>query len=74
MEKIATILVFKTNIQRRQDVRKLKETLDHQNGILDWNVDTTDIDCVLRVITDDLGPGDILPLIAGCGFHCEELA
>ena len=73
MEKIATILVFKTNIQHPQDVHKLKATLDNHSGILNWNVDTEDIDCVLRIITDELEPSDILPLIAGCGFHCEEL-
>ena len=43
------------------------------SGIIKWNVDEHDIDNVLRIETAWLLPQDIIRLVNGAGYICEEL-
>ncbi len=67
-----TILVFKTNIKYKKDIAKVSIVLTH-DAISDWNIDRTDIDCVLRIVTSSLSTNDIIQIITNEGYHCSEL-
>ncbi len=73
MENDTAILVFKTDIRTTADIEYVKETLDRHRGIRDWHVDTDDIDCVLRIVSDELSAEAILALISARGYQCTEL-
>jgi len=67
------VLIFKTNIQTIGDRIRIKKTLDGNPLILQWNIDLEDIDCVLRIEATHLDHNDIIKMITGCGYNCEEL-
>jgi hypothetical protein len=72
-ETLSEILVFKTNILRRQDVEILAAVLNGDSRVRRWNIDLADIDHVLRVETEDMCARDIIGVVANAGFQCEEL-
>ncbi len=69
-----TIHVFKTSVQRRVDVKKLRPWL---NRLIDskgcWNFDLEDCDNILRVETHSLNAPTISSLLQNNGYQCEEL-
>lgn len=68
------ILIFKTDIRTKKKVLALKSILKRYPVILDWSVDTEDIDRVLRVKTiGNINENDIINLIKPSGFYCEIL-
>lgn len=67
------VLVFKTNLRLKKDLRLISRVLDKQPGILRWNVDQQDIDHVLRVETHHLQEQEIIVLVTGAGYCCEQL-
>ncbi|CAN5316023.1 hypothetical protein BH10BAC4_BH10BAC4_18610 [soil metagenome] len=67
------ILVFKTNILTHGDVEKIAPILSDQFRILKWTVDLNDIDKVLRIESQLLGPREIIEMILQAGYQCEEL-
>jgi hypothetical protein len=71
-ETISDLLIFKTNIFS-SDVEKLAPILDQDTRIKKWNIDCEDIDHVLRVETDCLAAAEVIKVIHGSGFFCEEL-
>lgn len=66
------ILVFKTNIQSDKDLLLVRELMCSL-GILDWNVDRQDIDCVLRVVSTKFSEAQLIAHVTAEGFVCEEL-
>lgn len=67
------ILVFKTNLQYKKDIRCVEPLLNSHTGIMCWNVDRHDIDNVLRIETIYVPPQDIIQLLSNAGYFCEEL-
>jgi hypothetical protein len=67
------ILVLKTNIATEADLFAVKPGLDAHQLIEKWNIDQTDVDCVLRVVCQYLTYADIIGIITGVGYICEEL-
>lgn len=67
------VLVFRTNIRFKKDLRQVGPVLDNQPGIHRWNVDREDTDKVLRIEALRLLPQDIIHLITRAGYFCEEL-
>ena len=67
------ILVFKTNIRYKKQLTIIQQHIAPHPGILKWNVDTKDIDKVLRVEAIDLHPSKIETLVKKAGYFCEEL-
>lgn len=67
------ILVFRTSVRYKYQVRQLSFALDTlvQNG--SWNFDLDDCDNILRVVTDDLNGGDVISLMKQLGHNCEDL-
>ena len=70
---LSHILIFKTNIQTEFDKLRIKNVMDASQKVLKWSVDTDDIDCVLRVVSDSLTPEQIISVINYVGFECAEL-
>ena len=66
------ILVFKTDI-KLEDFIKLQTLLNNLPGILQWNLDTEDIDNVLRIESTDVDSNKIINLISQAGYYCQEL-
>ena len=67
------VLVFKTNLLSAKDIWHISPIMGETPGILRWNVDEHDIDNVLRIETARLLPEDIIRLVTGAGYICEEL-
>ncbi len=73
MENLTHIQVFKTDIKTDADKLIIKELLAGNKAIEEWSVDCDDIDCVLRVVSYELSPEQIIKLINQNGFQCQEL-
>jgi len=67
------ILVFKTNVEDKKQVRKLFPVLRTMQGITRWNVDLHDIDKVLRIEAVSLSPRSIETVLQQAGYFCKEL-
>lgn len=68
------VLILKTNIRYKKQVKTVASLLDGQGNISRWNIDLNDIDKVLRIEADDMKLTEVVQLIQEAGFHCEELA
>ncbi len=69
----AQIMVFKTNLRFKKDLNRISATLNKEPRIKIWNVDTGDIDKVLRIESINMGVDDIIKIIKQTGYQCEEL-
>lgn len=67
------ILIFKTNISRVLPDCKTSKTLNAEASILEWSIDTEDVDCVLRVVSPTLTPENIIRTVNLLGYECTEL-
>ncbi|MCV9386429.1 hypothetical protein [Reichenbachiella ulvae] len=73
-QEVSHVLVFKTNIQTHQRAKSLRPLLNNHPTILDWSVDTEDVDKVLRVVAkQSLKEREVISLVVNQGFFCEEL-
>ena len=70
---IENILVFATNIKTKEDKNKIDFVLSKVKGIIQWNIDQEDVDCVLRIVSKTLFPQQIIDVITFYNFHCKEL-
>jgi len=66
------VLVFRTNLNTKAEVQKIKQALN-KKAIIQWSVDMEDCDKVLRVITENLTPADIIGVLRGKGLECVEM-
>ncbi|MES2730159.1 MAG: hypothetical protein V4714_00355 [Bacteroidota bacterium] len=67
------ILVLKTNIKSKRDLKAVEPLLNAYAPIMHWNVDRSDIDRVLRVVTaSDISEG-LIRQIQQAGYVCEAL-
>ena len=73
MHDLKNIFIFKTNIRCGDDKLAVKQVLEGNELIEQWSVDINDCDCVLRVVSQALNKQDIIALVTGSGFYCEEL-
>ncbi len=76
LQKISAIfvLVFKTNIRFKKDVKAIAPLLNSSSAIIKWNVDRSDVDHILRIESFDNNINTISNIINGAGYFCEELA
>lgn len=70
---MSNILIFKTNIQREPDKFRLGAMLEEKAEIDTWTLDLSDIDCVLRVVSEIANPEEIISIAKTAGYCCEEL-
>jgi len=67
------IIILKTNIKSKRDFMSVKNSLKYNYEINECTVDLEDRDKVLRVIGNDLDEAEIVSVVSGLGFKCEEL-
>jgi len=67
------VLVFKTNLRYKKNVKEVMPHLNALNGIIRWNIDFHDKDKILRIVSLDLSPGLIERTLQHAGYVCEEL-
>ena len=68
------VIILRTNIKTKRKVKSLVQVFDNHSGIKRWNVDTEDVDNVLRIESNkSLKEKEIIHLIHSHGFSCEEL-
>ncbi len=67
------VLVYKTNIQQKQDIERVKTFFNGHRDILKWNVDIEDEDCVLRIEAQTNIAHKVEGLIQDAGYWCGEL-
>ena len=65
--------VFKTNVQRKTEVKRVVSFLCKAFPSLKINVDLADCDKVLRVEGDHMEPHRIMIVVQQQGFSCELL-
>ncbi len=66
--------VFKTDIHRPKQLKQVRAILSNHPAINDWNVDTNDVDNVLRVRQSlQLKEKDLIQYVRAHGFYCEAL-
>lgn len=73
MTNVVNILVFKTNINNEDDRLRIADLLDNHPLIEAWNVDLEDCDKVLRIVSPENIPDDIIALVKSEGLECSEL-
>ncbi len=69
-----TVLVFKTSVTKKKEIKKLRPLLNEligQNG--NWNFDLEDRDNILRVETQALQAKTVSSALHNNQFYCEEL-
>jgi hypothetical protein len=67
------ILVFKTNIKHKKDLKGIDKLLSNIDGIALWTIDREDKDKILRIEWAGANPKVIASHIVQAGFMCEEL-
>ncbi|MEO8405662.1 MAG: hypothetical protein ABI480_13735 [Chitinophagaceae bacterium] len=65
--------VFKTNVERAEEARKLLEVLQQHFPGCRINFDLHDCDKILRVKHNGVNTSEIAQLLHQSGFICEEL-
>ncbi|MDB5121332.1 MAG: hypothetical protein JWN56_2550 [Sphingobacteriales bacterium] len=73
-EKRVYIMVFKTNIQYKKDVKVVSLPLNQSALINSWNIDLDDCDKILRIESHTLDSEAVISIIQKAGYCCEELA
>ncbi|MBF7091566.1 hypothetical protein IUY40_08435 [Flavobacterium sp. ALJ2] len=67
------IYIFKTNIKQLCANCAVSKTLSSDVAILQWSIDTDDVDCVLRIVSESLSVKRIINIINDLGHECYEL-
>ncbi len=67
------ILVFKTNLHYKRNLRRVVPYLDELKGVIKWNIDFHDKDKILRIVSNDLSPRLVEKTLKNAGYACEEL-
>ena len=67
------ILIFKTNIRFKKDIKIVASYLKQLVDIISWNIDREDIDNVLRIEANNNCVKKIITTITQAGYFCEEL-
>jgi hypothetical protein len=73
MENTAQLFIFKTDIIDLCSNCEVYKALDRHTDVVQWSIDTDDVDRVLRVESATLSSVDIITILNGLGHKCEEL-
>jgi hypothetical protein len=69
------LLIFQTNIDSKHHLDVVSSVFKKHSAIIDWSVDTEDIDKVLRIeATENLYEKDVITMLDANGLYCNELA
>lgn len=67
------VLVFRTNVRYKKDVKKIASELNLHPMISKWNVDLDDDDRILRIVSKENNAAVFVAIVENAGFSCEEL-
>lgn len=67
------IFVFRTSVQTKVQIKKLKPHMDQRLPNAKWNFDLEDIDKILRIDSEEPIALKIIDLLTGHSYRCEEL-
>lgn len=67
------ILIFRTSIRRKQDIKRIGTVLSTLSGIRCWNVDFEDWEKILRIECNGLTSGEISTALRGINIWASEL-
>ncbi len=67
------VLVFRTSVRNRKDVRKIEGMLNQLVDCTEWSFDLADVDKVLRIEAHSLQPESVIQLLEQAGYCCAEL-
>ncbi len=67
------IFVFKTSVQTKVQIKKLKPHINERLPNVKWNFDLEDMDKVLRIDSEENIVLKITDLLTGHSYRCEEL-
>ena len=67
------VLVFRTSVETREDVRQLTPILNGLAGRGRWNFALDDCDRILRIASGSVRPEFAIEVITNHGFLCTEL-
>lgn len=68
------ILVFRTSLKYKKDIKVISSYLNAQDTIIKWNVDFEDWEKILRVEARiSLSVNQLISEIKKLGFECSEL-
>lgn len=67
------VLIFKTDIRFKSDLNRVLPVFHAESRIKKWNIDTADIDNVLRIESLEMNATEVIQLINQSGYCCEEL-
>ncbi len=67
------VLVFVTNIEKPEQVSRVKPLLTAVDTINVWSFDLEDCDKILRIEASGISPRYIETLLNTAGFECREL-
>ena len=67
------ISIFKTSVSSVEDLNKLKPYLNALMEDIKWTIDLFDSDRILRVISSVDKNKEIISVVNGLGFDCENL-
>jgi len=67
------VLIFKTDIRNKKDLKAIEPVFNTDQSIIKWNVDKHDIDNILRIESMINNPAQIITAINQAGYYCEEL-
>jgi phage terminase large subunit-like protein len=67
------ILIFRTSISKKQDIRRVGTSLDECERIEKWNVDIEDWEKILRIECDNINAAEIIEMLKEINIHAVEL-
>ena len=67
------IFVFKTSVQTKVQIKKLKPHINERLPNVKWNFDLEDMDKVLRIDSEENIVLKITDLLTSHSYRCEEL-
>ena len=68
------VLIFKTNLKTADEVRQIQPLFNLHPSIQNWNVDTDDIDNILRIQSyQNISEKDVMQLLKQYGIYSEIL-
>lgn len=69
------LLLFQTNIRSIEKVKYFEPIFNEENDIIEWTIDTEDIDNVLRIkATKNLTEDRVVELVQKHGYYIEPMA
>lgn len=73
MDMVSKILIFRTSISKKQDIKLIAKVLNKCTQIENWNVDFEDWEKVLRIECHNMNAIQIAAILREIGIYAEEL-